>query len=75
MKNLFLLLLVKQCEKEGFLLDKTKKDFDKFVDNYKNNKIKEEEYNNDMIVENITISSNEEELPFTPEEKIITYPL
>ena len=67
--------LVKQCEKEGFLLDKTKKDFDKFVDDYKNNKIKEEEYNNDMIVENITISSNEEELPFTPEEKIITYPL
>ena len=67
--------LVKQCEKEGFLLDKTKKDFDKFVDEYKNNKIKEEEYNNDMIVENITISSNEEELPFTPEEKIITYPL
>lgn len=67
--------LVKQCEKEGFLQDKTKKDFEKFVDDYKNNKIKEEEYNNDMIVENITISSNEEELPFTPEEKIISYPL
>ena len=67
--------LVKQCEKEGFLQDKTKKDFEKFVDDYKNNKIKEEEYNNDMIVENIIISSNEKELPFTPEEKIISYPL
>ena len=67
--------LVKQCEKEGFLQDKTKKEFDKFVEDYNNNKIKEEGYNNDMIVENITISSNEEELPFTPEEKIITYPL
>ena len=67
--------LVKQCEKEGFLQDKTKKEFDKFVEDYKNNKIKEDEYNNEMIVENITLSSNEEELPFTPEEKIITYPL
>ena len=67
--------LVKQCEKEGFLQDKTKKEFDKFVEDYKNNKIKEDEYNNEMIVENITLSSNEEELPFTQDEKIISYPL
>jgi hypothetical protein len=67
--------LVKQCEKEGFLQDKTKKEFDKFVEDYKNNKIKEDEYNNEMIVENITLSSNEEELPFTQDEKIISYHL
>ena len=67
--------LVKQCEKEGFLQDKTKKEFDKFVEDYNKNKIKDEVYNNDMIVENITISSNEEELPFSQDEKIISYPL
>ena len=67
--------LVKQCEKEGFLQDKTKKDFDKFVEDYNKNKIKDEVYDNDMIVENITISSNEEELPFSQDEKIISYPL
>ena len=66
--------LVKQCEKEGFLLDKTKKEFEKFVEEYNNNKNKEKDYNNDnnMIVENVTISSNEEELPFNNNEtKII----
>ena len=67
--------LVKQCEKEGFLQDKTKKEFDKFVEDYNKNKIKDEVYDNDMIVENITISSNEEELPFSQDEKIISYPL
>ena len=66
--------LVKQCEKEGFLLDKTKKEFEKFVEEYNNNKNKEKDYNNDnnMIVENVTISSSEEELPFNNNEtKII----
>ena len=67
--------LVKQCEKEGFLQDKTKKEFDKFVEDYNKNKLKDEVYDNDMIVENITISSNEEELPFSQDEKIISYPL
>ena len=66
--------LVNQCEKEGFLQDKTKKEFEKFVEDYNKNKINIED-NNDMIVENITISSNEEELPFNHEAKIITYPL
>ena len=66
--------LVNQCEKEGFLQDKTKKEFEKFVEEYNNNKINIEN-NDDMIVENITISSNEEELPFNHEAKIITYPL
>ena len=67
--------LVNQCEKEGFLQDKTKKEFEKFVQDYNKNKINIEQ-NDDMIVENITISSNEEELlPFNHEAKIITYPL
>ena len=66
--------LVNQCEKEGFLQDKTKKEFEKFVEEYNKNKINIEN-NDDMIVENITISSNEEELPFNHEAKIITYPL
>ena len=66
--------LVNQCEKEGFLQDKTKKEFEKFVEDYNKNKINIED-NNDMIVENITISSNEEELPCNHEAKIITYPL
>ena len=66
--------LVNQCEKEGFLQDKKKKEFEKFVEEYNKNKINIEN-NDDMIVENITISSNEEELPFNHEAKIITYPL
>ena len=66
--------LVNQCEKEGFLQDKTKKEFEKFVEEYNKNKINIEN-NDDMIVENITISSNREELPFNHEAKIITYPL
>ena len=68
--------LVKQCEKEGFLQEKTKKEFEKFVEDFNKNKNKENiNDTNDMIVENVVISSNEEELPFNHEDKIITHPL
>ena len=67
--------LVKQCENEGFLLEKTKKDFEKFVDDYNNNKINLEKEEDNMIIEDVQISPNEEELPFNHEEKIITFPL
>jgi hypothetical protein len=69
--------LVKQCENEGFLLEKTKKDFDKFVEEYNNNKDKAVDKNEDynMTFENVPISPNEEELPFNHEEKIITFPI
>ena len=69
--------LVKQCENEGFLLEKTKKDFDKFVEEYNNSKDKAVDKNEDynMTFENVPISPNEEELPFNHEEKIITFPI
>ena len=71
--------LVKQCEKEGFLEDKTKKDFGEFVEEYNNNKDKKDNdnkiINNDMIIEDVDISKNEEELPFNHEDKIVTYSL
>ena len=68
--------LVKQCEKEGFLQEKTKKEFEKFVEDFNKNKNKENiNDTNDMIVENVVISSNEEELPFNHEDKIITHQL
>ena len=68
--------LVNQCEKEGFLQEKTKKEFEKFVEDFNKNKNKENiNDTNDMIVENVVISSNEEELPFNHEDKIITHPL
>ena len=68
--------LVKQCEKEGFLQEKTKKEFEKFVEEFNKNKNKENiNDTSDMIVETVTISSNEEELPFNHEDKIITFPL
>ena len=68
--------LVKQCENEGFLLEKTKKDFDKFVEEFNNKNVdkdKNEDWN--MNFKDVPISSNEQELPFTHEEKIITFPL
>ena len=68
--------LVKQCEKEGFLQEKTKKEFEKFVEEFNKNKNKENiNDTDDMIIESVNISSNEEELPFNHEDKIITYPL
>ena len=64
--------LVKQCEKEGFLQEKTKKEFEKFVEEFNQNKNNANiSDNNDMIVENVEISSGEEELPFNHEDKII----
>ena len=64
--------LVKQCEKEGFLQEKTKKEFEKFVEEFNKNKNNANiSDNNDMIVENVEISSGEEELPFNHEDKII----
>ena len=67
--------LVQQCENEGFLLEKTKKDFEKFVEDYNNDKINLEQDGDNMIVEDVKISANEQELPFNHEEKIITFPL
>ena len=68
--------LVNQCEKEGFLQEKTKKEFEKFVEEFNKNKNKINiEDNKDMIIETIEISSNEDELPFNHEDKIITHPL
>jgi len=67
--------LVNQCENEGFLLEKTKRDFEKFVEDYNNDKINLEQDGDNMIVEDIKISANEQELPFNHEEKIITFPL
>ncbi len=69
--------LVKQCENEGFLLEKTKKDFDKFVEEFNNNKNVDKDKNEDwnMSFKDVPISSSEQELPFTHEEKIITFPL
>ena len=64
--------LVKQCEKEGFLQEKTKKEFEKFVEEFNKNKNNANiSDNNDMIVENVEISSGEDELPFNHEDKII----
>ena len=64
--------LVKQCEKEGFLQEKTKKEFEKFVEEFNQNKNNANiSDNNDMIVENVEISSGEDELPFNHEDKII----
>ena len=64
--------LVKQCEKEGFLQEKTKKEFEKFVEEFNKNKNNANNNdNNDMIVENVEISSGEDELPFNHEDKII----
>ena len=64
--------LVKQCEKEGFLQEKTKKEFEKFVEEFNKNKNNANiSDTNDMIVENVEISSGEEELPFNHEDKII----
>ena len=71
--------LVKQCEKEGFLQEKTKKDFEKFVEEFNKNKDgnnkDNKEINDNMIIEDVNISQNEEELPFNHEDKIITYSL
>ena len=68
--------LVKQCEKEGFLQEKTKKEFEKFVEEFNKNKNNANiSDTNDMIVENVEISSGEDELPFNHEDKIITHPL
>ena len=67
--------LVKQCENEGFLLDKTKRDFERFVDEYTNDKIDLDKNENfGMVVENVEISKNGEELPFN-HEKILTFQL
>ena len=64
--------LVKQCEKEGFLQEKTKKEFEKFVEEFNKNKNNANiSDTNDMIVENVEISSGEDELPFNHEDKII----
>ena len=64
--------LVNQCEKEGFLQEKTKKEFEKFVEEFNQNKNNANiSDNNDMIVENVEISSGEDELPFNHEDKII----
>ena len=64
--------LVNQCEKEGFLQEKTKKEFEKFVEEFNKNKNNANiSDNNDMIVENVEISSGEDELPFNHEDKII----
>ena len=68
--------LVKQCENEGYLLENTKREFDKFVEEYnknKNNSDKNENWN--MVIEDVPISQNEKELPFNHEDKIITFPL
>ena len=52
--------LVKQCEKEGFLQEKTKKEFEKFVEEFNKNKNNANiSDTNDMIVENVEISSGE----------------
>ena len=67
--------LVKQCENEGFLLEKTKRDFEKFVEDYNNDKIDLDKDKDNMVIENVQISPNEQELPFNHEEKIITFPL
>jgi len=69
--------LVKQCENEGFLLEKTKRDFDKFVEEYNNNsnKIMDKNENTNMVFEDVPISPDEQELPFHHDEKIITFPL
>ena len=66
--------LVKLCENEGFLQEKTKKEFEKFVEDY-NNSNKTDFELNEMVVEDVPISPNGEELPFTHEDKIITFPL
>ena len=64
--------LVNQCEKEGFLQEKTKKEFEKFVEEFNKNKNNANiSDTNDMIVENVEISSGEDELPFNHEDKII----
>ena len=64
--------LVKQCEIEGFLQEKTKKEFEKFVEEFNKNKNNANiSDTNDMIVENVEISSGEDELPFNHEDKII----
>ena len=64
--------LVNQCEKEGFLQEKTKKEFEKFVEEFNKNKNNANIGDtNDMIVENVEISSGEDELPFNHEDKII----
>ena len=76
--------LVKQCENEGYLLDKTKRDFEKFVEEYNNNNNNNKNNKNDdvdknenwnMNIEDVPISQNEQELPFNHEEKIITFPI
>ena len=67
--------LVKQCENEGFLLDKTKRDFERFVDEYTNDKIDLDKNENfGIVVENVEISKNGEEFPFN-HEKILTFQL
>jgi hypothetical protein len=67
--------LVKQCEDEGFLLKKTKIDFEKFIEEYNNNKINDKKQDWKMVFEDIPISQDEKELPFNHEEKIMTFPL
>ena len=58
--------MVKQCEKEGFLQEKTKKDFEKFVEEFNKNKDgnnkDNKEINDNMIIGDVNISQNEEEL-------------
>ena len=67
--------LVKQCENEGFLLEKTKKDFDKFVNEYNNNPNNLDIDDTKMIIEDVKISEDEKELPFDHQAKIITFPI
>ena len=67
-----IIALVNQCEKEGFLQEKTKKEFEKFVEEFNKNKNKENINDiNDMVIETVDISSGEDELPFKHEDKII----
>lgn len=68
--------LVKQCENEGFLQEKTKRDFEKFVQEYNNNQKNLDKIDDKkMVIEDVEVSKNEEELPFNHQVKIITFPL
>ena len=52
--------------------EKTKKEFEKFVEEFNKNKNKENINDiNDMVIETVDISSGEDELPFKHEDKII----
>lgn len=80
--------LVKQCKEEGFIDEKTLNNFNEFIEKY--NKIENDEEINDfdieindknkdsgnkMEIEDVIISPDEKEIPFTHKDKIITIPL